>query len=170
MISPLNAKLDRKWIEASAEITELRAEIAALKVQKEQYKGAAENLGKQLLAAQHRIKELREALDEIPLVQYEDGDEVGAFSCCGSVSYKGHRPDCIVAKALATPDNAAEIDALVRDAVEREREACAACVPASWLDPMLAGEQGVIFNRAREGAVEAVLIAVRGRIRARSNV
>ena len=54
-------------------------------------------------------------------------------------------------------------------AAEREREACAAEVPTTWLDPMLTGDKAVI-GKPPWGCpdVEKLLRAVRDLIRARA--
>lgn len=56
-------------------------------------------------------------------------------------------------------------------ATAAEREACAACVPTSWLDPLLTGKSAVVGNveniSVRE--LEALLLAVKKRIESRSN-
>lgn len=53
-------------------------------------------------------------------------------------------------------------------ATAAEREACAACVPMNWCDPMLTGPDNVLNGTVRETAVEAVLRAVWERIIKRS--
>lgn len=52
-----------------------------------------------------------------------------------------------------------------------EREACAKCVPTSWLDPLLTGKGAVIGDVERMSVreLEALLLAVKQRIDARSN-
>lgn len=55
-------------------------------------------------------------------------------------------------------------------ATAAEREACAACVPTNWCDPMLTGPDAVIGQPADCRDIEAVLRGVKARILARSNV
>ena len=50
-----------------------------------------------------------------------------------------------------------------------EREACAACVPTTWLDPMLTGPEKVLTGRSTAD-IQMVLESVKARIMARSNV
>ena len=52
MISPLNAKLDRKWIEASAEITELRNTIAQQSELLAAHKAEMQDWQRELLSTQ----------------------------------------------------------------------------------------------------------------------
>ncbi|HET6890512.1 MAG TPA: hypothetical protein VFH31_05370 [Pyrinomonadaceae bacterium] len=54
-------------------------------------------------------------------------------------------------------------------AEKAEREACAACVPSSWLDPLLTGPKRVIGDVSDIRPIEAVLGATKTRILARSN-
>jgi hypothetical protein len=56
----------------------------------------------------------------------------------------------------------------VQKAVAAEREACADCVPANWLDPLLTGPSAVVGNLGASN-VEAILKAVKARIMERSN-
>lgn len=87
----------------------LLAENAALKEEthnlKNQLTIAWNTPRKELLAAQHRIKELREALATIQ-----------------SGFHESHQINAVINHALANPDNTDELDALVRDA-ERYRKA-----------------------------------------------
>lgn len=81
-------------------ITELKAENAALKEQYSKAEDANYNLQGKLLVAQNRIKILREALESV----------------AGSVSF-GSNEGFIADNALSTPDNTAELDALIKDAM-----------------------------------------------------
>ena len=50
-----------------------------------------------------------------------------------------------------------------------EREACAACVPRNWCDPLLTGPDAVVGKAATGQDIEALLLAVKKRIESRSN-
>lgn len=63
----------------------------------------------------------------------------------------------------AVAENGARLAVLV------EREACEVCVPTNWCDPILTGKDSVIGKSANCSDIEAVLLAVRARIRMRSN-
>jgi len=63
----------------------------------------------------------------------------------------------------AVAENEAKLATLV------EREACEACVPTNWCDPILTGKDAVIGKTTNCRDIEAVLLAVRARIRMRSN-
>lgn len=55
------------------------------------------------------------------------------------------------------------IAAAIRRAKKREREQCAACIPTSWLDPLLTGPNKVA-EFSDGPAIEKLLRAVRDRI------
>lgn len=61
------------------------------------------------------------------------------------------------------------LEAFASLVAQSEREACATCVPTTWLDPMLTGPEAVVGNLGAHN-VEAVLKAVKARIMDRSNV
>ena len=58
---------------------------------------------------------------------------------------------------------------LIAEAVARERRACESAVPDSWLDPLLTGPRAVIGENANASDIEPLLMAIRSRIRNRSN-
>ncbi len=91
-------------------IAKLRAENAALKATNTYLKGVRDE---KLLAAQHRIKELREVLESFAEIRLDTNDLPHGFA----FNVLSARTE------LATPDNTTELDALVRDAEQSRKMA-----------------------------------------------
>jgi hypothetical protein len=63
-----------------------------------------------------------------------------------------------------------QLSAFARKVAESEREACAALIPTSWLDPLLSGNGSVIRELPADGpAIQSLLAAIAARIRSRTS-
>ncbi len=110
MISPLNAKLDRKWIEASQRIETLEQQVAALRDDRDSQQRVC-------IATQAREAKLR-------------GHMLNIASACRIWGGEAERARKMLEECLALPTD----DSALMERLKEERENCADAMWQAYLD------------------------------------